>query len=417
MTTVARRLRPLLLIAIGLLLASAIPADAHGERAQEAFLKMRTIGWVGVGYEGGETREGESGDDEIFIEQGETVTVTGTATLMEQWPNTLAGGDPRTGFINIIAPGPVITIREKSINGVSAPHRIEIEKGGIYEFDMTLAGRTVGRWHVHPAFSVKGAGTLLGPGAWVNVTENADYTNEVALVDGGTINLENYELPFVWIYSTITFVLGMGWMFYWTLRKRTVQNLAVTSQIPLNTDGMNVGLITKADHRNMNWFLVAALVVTIGGFVYQIIVWPDKIPQQVIEFAPPPAEVPEVAEAVGISSAWEASSGTVTLTFEVTNTSEGDLEVAEFTTSTLRFVNPDVAEATGEAAEMTVEPSGSIGEGDTEEVTLTLQDDRWASDQLIPSAESQLEISGLVVLEGADESGFAEVHAPLRIGT
>jgi methane/ammonia monooxygenase subunit B len=410
-----KRIRLALLLGVGLLLASGVPADAHGERAQEAFLKMRTVGWVGVTYEGGELREGEDGDDEIFIEQGETVNITGTASLMNQWPNTLAGGDPRTGFINIIAPGPVITVREKTINGVSAPHRIEIEKGGIYEFDMTLAGRTPGRWHIHPAFSVKGAGTLLGPGAWINVTENADYTNDVTLSNGDVINLENYQLPFVWIYSTITFLIGMGWMFYWTLRKRTVQNLAVTSQIPLNTDGMHVGLITKADHRNMNWFLVITLIVTIGGFVYQMVVWPDKIPQQVIEFAPPPADVPEVAEAQGIRSVWEASSGTVTLEFEVTNTSEGDLEVAEFTTSTLRFVNPEVGELSGEAAEMTVEPSGSISSGSTEEITLTLQDDRWETDQLIPTAESQFEISGLVVLSGGEDDGFVEVHAPLRL--
>lgn len=411
-----RRVRLALLVGAGLLLASAVPADAHGERAQEAFLKMRTVGWVGVEYDGGELREGEGGGDEIFIAQGETVTLTGTATLMEQWPNSLASGDPRTGFINVIAPGPVITIREKSINGVSAPHRIAIEKGDVYQFEMVFAGRTVGRWHIHPAFSVKGAGTLLGPGAWVNVTENSDYTNDVTLANGDVINLENYQLPFVWIYSTVTFLLGMGWMFYWTLRKRTVQNLAVTSQIPLNTDGKNVGLITKADHRNMNWFLLAALVVTFGGFIYQIVAWPDKIPQQVIEFAPPVLEdQPDFVTANGLSSTWDEGSDTVTLTVELTNTGEDDMEVAEFTTSTLRFVNPDVQDATGSAAEMTVEPSGSIGAGETQEVTLTLTDERWADDQLIPSAESQLEMSGLVLLDSGGDTDFAEVHAPLGL--
>ncbi len=410
-----RRIRTAFLLALGLLLAYAVPADAHGERAQEAFLKMRTVGWVGVEFSGGEVRGGESGQDEFFIEQGETLTITGTATIMNQWPSSLSKGNPNVGFINVIAPGPVITIREKTVNGVSAPHRIDIEKGGVYEFEMTIAGRTVGRWHVHPSFSVKGAGTLLGPGQWVNVTENPDYVNEVTLASGGTINLENYQLPFVWIYSTITFLLGMGWMFYWTLRKRTVQNLAVTSQIPLNTDGMNVGLITKADHRNMNWFLLAALVVTVGGFIYQIAAWPDKIPQQVIEFAPPELEdIPNFATAQGVESEWDADSSTVTLRAELTNTGEDDMEVAEFTTSTLTFANPDLQEPSAGQAEMTVDPTGTIEPGETAVVTLTLSDDRWTNDQLIPTAESQLEISGLIVLESGGETGFAEVHAPLK---
>ena len=407
-----RHIRNGFLVAIGLLLASAVPADAHGERAQEAFLKARTVGWVGIEFEGGEVREGESGEDEIFIRQGDEVSVTGTATLMNQWPNTLAGGDPRTGFINVIAPGPVILVQEKSINGVSAPHRIEISKGSVYQFDMTIAGRTPGRWHIHPAFSVKGAGTLLGPGQWINIDDNPDFTNPVTLANGDVINLENYQLPFVWIYSTITFLIGMGWMFYWTLRKRTVQNLAVTSQIPLNTDGMNVGLISKADHRNMNWFLIITLIVTIGGFVYQIYAWPDKIPQQVIEFAPPqPTDLPEFAEAQGIQSTFDAESGTVTMVVELTNTGEDDMEVTEFTTSTLTFTT----DPSGSQTQLVVEPEGSISAGETAEVTLTLQDDRWEDDQLIPTAESQFEIAGLVVLESSGESQFVEVHAPLIV--
>jgi methane/ammonia monooxygenase subunit B len=388
-------------------------ASAHGERAQEAFLKMRTVGWVSTVFDGGEVREGESGEEEIFIDQGEMVTVTGTTTLMDQWPGTLAGGDPRTGFINLISPGPVITIREKTINGVSAPHRIEITKGGIYEYEIVFAGRTPGRWHVHPSFSVKGAGTLLGPGRWVNVEAVDGYENNIELASGDTINLESYGTSFVWIFSTITFVIGMGWMFYWTLRKRTVQNLAVTSQIPLNTDGMSVGLITKADHRNMNLFLIVTVALTVGMFIYQAVAWPDKLPQQVIEFAPPTAEQPGAPpEALGTRAVWDADSNTMTITADVTNTGESDIELAEFTTSTLTFSNPDVEEVQPEGAELVVEPSATIDGGATETLTITLTDPRWDDDQLIPAAESQFEIAGLLVF---DDGTFAELHAPMLV--
>ena len=406
-----RRIAAASALALALLVLPAQAASAHGERAQEAFLKMRTVGWVDVQFTGVELRQGESGEDEIFIGQGEEISLTGIAKILEAWPNTLAKGDPRTGFINVIAPGPVITMREKTVNGVSAPDRIEIAVGGVYEFDMTLAGRTPGRWHVHPSFSVKGAGTLLGPGVWVNIEPVAGYTLPVTLADGTVINLENYQLGYVWLWSTVTFLIGVAWMLYWTLKKRTVQNLAVTSQIPLNTDGMSVGLITKRDHRNMNGFLIVTLALTIGMFIYQQAAWPSKIPQQVIEFAPPPLELPaNPPVAVGTESSFDEPTDTVTLVAEVTNPGLSDVELAKFTTSTLTFVNPSVAETPAGQSELTVEPNGTIGAGDTVTITLTLTDTRWASDKVIPSAESQLEIVGLLVF---DDGSFAEVHAPL----
>ena len=161
----------------------------------------------------------------------------------------------------------MVLLKERTINGVSAPSRIDVQKGKIYEYSMTVAGRRPGKWHVHPSFSVKGAGTLLGPGEWITVEKNEDgFDNPVTLVSGGTINLENYQLPFTWIWLVLTFLIGLAWMIYWTVPKRTVTNLAVTSQIPLNTDGMDYGLITKKDHRNMNWFaLGTALLLLAAG--------------------------------------------------------------------------------------------------------------------------------------------------------
>jgi hypothetical protein len=72
-----------------------------------------------------------------------------------------------------------------------------------------------------------------------------------------------------------------------------------------------------------------------------------------------------------------------------------------------------VRDATGQVEEMTVEPSGSIGAGETAEVTLTMPSERWESDQLIPTAESQLAIFGTIVVESGGDIGFAEVNAPL----
>src|SRR5262245_209713 len=178
-----RRLLGSIVTGLVLVMWAAAPALAHGERSQEAFLRMRTVGWLDVAF------------NKTTVKQGETLTVTGTAKLMDQWPQTLAAGEPKIGHIGIISPGPVVVLKERTVNGVSTPGRIEIEKGKFYQFSMTLAGRRVGRWHVHPAFAVKGAGTVLGPGQWVEVTKNPDgFVNTATLYNGDSINLANYGL-------------------------------------------------------------------------------------------------------------------------------------------------------------------------------------------------------------------------------
>jgi methane/ammonia monooxygenase subunit B len=76
-----------------MLVGSAPAAFAHGERAQEAFLRMRTVAWVNTTY------------SKTTVKQGETFTITGTAKILDAWPTNLAAGDPNTGYIGIIAPG------------------------------------------------------------------------------------------------------------------------------------------------------------------------------------------------------------------------------------------------------------------------------------------------------------------------
>ena len=107
----ARRVLVLLAVLLALGVVTAPPALAHGERSQEAFLRMRTIGWLDTEF------------SSTTIQQGESVTITGTAKLMDQWPDTLAAGDPKIGSIGVIAPGPVVVLKERTVNGVSAPGR------------------------------------------------------------------------------------------------------------------------------------------------------------------------------------------------------------------------------------------------------------------------------------------------------
>src|ERR1700730_1908222 len=146
------------LLAVGALVGTAVVASAHGENAQEGFLRMDTVTFTNVQF----TKD--------TIKQGEDVTITGKATLLDTWPKTL--GAPPPGFVNVAATGPVLLMKERLVNGMAAPDAIFVKKGNTYEFKLTLTGREPGRWHVHPTFAVEGSGTLIGPGQWITVQDN-----------------------------------------------------------------------------------------------------------------------------------------------------------------------------------------------------------------------------------------------------
>jgi len=403
--TMRRPLRRILfavLAAGAVLVASAPAASAHGEAAQEAFLRMRTVSWIDTTFSA------------TTVKQGETFTISGTAKILDAWPTNLAKGNPNTGYIGLIAPGPVVLLKERTINGVSAPSRIDVQKGKIYEYSMTVAGRRPGKWHVHPSFSVKGAGTLLGPGQWITVEKNeAGFDNPVTLVSGGTINLENYQLPFTWIWLVLTFLIGLAWMIYWTVPKRTVTNLAVTSQIPLNTDGMDYGLITKKDHRNMNWFALGTALLLLAGWIYQTAAFPDKMPQQIFQFAPPDpaiASAPVFAQVALGEAEYDKASQTLTVTTQVTNTGDTPMNLTQFTTTTLKFATG----TTPGPGVMTVSPSPPIAPGAPTQVTMTMKDPAWESERLVPIGESSLLITGVLVFEAGGEKNYTELAANLK---
>src|SRR5947208_15841721 len=120
-----KRLAAVLLLGMATTLAFASPASAHGERSQEAFLRMRTIGWTDVVFDGGH----RDANGDIVIAQGEKFTIKGVARLMNTWPDTLAKGLPRVGYINVATQGPFVETLTGTINGNHPHGRIEITEG------------------------------------------------------------------------------------------------------------------------------------------------------------------------------------------------------------------------------------------------------------------------------------------------
>src|SRR3979411_1736211 len=194
--------------------ATAAAASAHGERSQEGFLRMETVAFSDVTF------------STHVVRQGEQVTITGKATVLETWPKSLPG--PSVGFVNVDAPGPVMLMQDRLINGVETPDAFFLTKGATYEFKLVLVGRQAGRWHVHPTLAVEGTGTLIGPGEWITVEDTGGLTNSLLLLNGQTVNLESYSLVQLSIWHWFGFGVGLAWVLYWVVTRPTLTRLAVT---------------------------------------------------------------------------------------------------------------------------------------------------------------------------------------------
>jgi methane/ammonia monooxygenase subunit B len=390
---VKQRLLLSLLLGCAAALTTAAAAYAHGENAQEGFLRMETVAFSNVQF------------SKDTIKQGEEYTITGKASLLSTWPRTL--GEPDTGFVNVTAPGPVVLMKERLVNGAAAPDAIFVKKGNAYDFKLTLIGRDVGRWHVHPTFAVAGSGTLIGPGQWITVQDAGGFANNVTLLNGQVANLENYGLGQLTIFHWLGFAIGMVWMLYWTVpaiggaNHRTVSKLPVTLRIPLNTDGQDIGLITKRDHTVSNWLLIATIALLAVGWIYQSVSFPIKIPQQVWRFTPPelPAQ-PEFAKALPKDASFDPQTSTLVMNVDVTNTGTSPMTLKGFTTSSLTFVDQTSA-ATGAEHVMVIAPTNTIAPGETKTLTLTLRDPVWRDTRMIEVNRPRIEVAGQLLFQDA----------------
>jgi methane/ammonia monooxygenase subunit B len=177
---------------------------------------------------------------------------------------------------------------------------------------------------------------------------------------------------------------------------------------------MQYGLITKKDHRNMNLFLIGTILLLAAGWVYQAAAFPDKIPQQVVQFAPPTpaiANAPVLAVANVGQAAYDPATETMTIDVDVTNRSDAPINLTQFTTTTLTFT------AGGAAGPGTVQvsPSPTIEPGSSPtRLTLTMQDPAWEAEHLVPIGESQLLITGVMTFEGGGEKNYTELEANLQ---
>ena len=300
------------------ILGMAPAAFGHGEAGDQPFLKTLTCSYYDVSVT---PRE---------VAVGETVTVTGKVRVLETWPSHLEW----TGraFFAPVYPGPVFALKDRIVNGQQTPGSVYVEKGGVYEFTYVIVAREPGRYHVHPGVAFQGVGSLLGPGEWVDVTgSSAAFSYPVTLLSGQTVDLNTFHTQFIWWFNFAGFVVGAIWMFWWTLAHRTVTNLAVTAQLPVNDDAPDIGLITPRDHRVMNILAGITLLMLVGGWIYATSIAPIRLPQQTVWLTPKPLSSGDsLAEGKVVSASYDEPTRTLDMTVSVKNISSAPIELRSY---------------------------------------------------------------------------------------
>jgi methane/ammonia monooxygenase subunit B len=373
--------------------ASVSDVFAHGEAGDQPFLKNMTTAFYDVSVSPTE------------VEIGQPVTVTGKVKVLETWPQTLKA--PDLAAVVPVVPGPVFAMKDRTINGQPAVGSFFAEKGGIYEFKMTLLGKEPGKWHVHPGIAISGTGTLVGPGDWVTVKNTGKFEFPVTLLNGQTVELGTYGGQFVWWWSFVGFLLGMAWMVYWTFTKRTVTNLAVTMQLPVNDDAPDIGLITPRDHMWMNIIAGLTVLLLIIGWTYAATSYPVRWPQQTDWIRPAHiSSGPMMAEVSTKGATYDDATDTLVMKVQVKNVADSAISVNRMIVGPATFVKGGEQEQAKAGPRefvgaLQVQPNESIAPGDTKELTLTVESKIFSTVRLIPIRDPQQFAAAVIQFQNA----------------
>jgi methane/ammonia monooxygenase subunit B len=326
----ARKILPLVCAAISVACAlMPLPAAAHGERATEPYIRTRTIQWYDVKWS----------TEKINV--NDTVTVTGKFHLMNDWPDAVT--KPDLVFMSNASPGAVLTRVESYIGDVPAQQSIKgLELGRDYSFKIVMKGRIPGRWHFHPMINVNGAGPIVGPGSWVEVSGNAaDYRHAVTTIDGTQIDdTQNYGVARVAQWHLFYILIAVAWLVWWLRRPLIIPRFYAIEK------GREDLLITRLDDKVAAGFIVFILLVVIIGFSNVQAQYTRVVPLQAGSLTTTALpQAPSMVKVKFTNAEYDVPGRSLRMNIEVTNNSSRPLRLGEFLSASLRFVNQAVPAA------------------------------------------------------------------------
>ena len=354
----------------------AAPARAHGERAQEPFLRTRTFHWYDVKWS----------TDSLKVNA--ELVITGKFRVFDDWPVNIP--EPTTAFLGIGTPGATFARKESYINGVSMIQSTGLELGRDYEFKYVLQARIPGRHHVHPMINVKGAGGLLGPGQWTEVSGNAaDFKYAATTLTGEKIeNLETWGLGPVAFWHILWAALALAWVLWWIRRPLFIpRNMLVKA-------GQENLLVTPLDRKLGAVLIIATIVIVIVGYRWAIVTYPWTVPLQGGKVKVASAPAPETRIALKLArTTYDVPGRSMRLLLQVTNRSDKPVRLGELSAANIRFVNRGVPAAVagvapGYPAELvargglTIDGDEPIKPGQTRVLKVSATDVAWETERL-----------------------------------
>jgi methane/ammonia monooxygenase subunit B len=380
------------------------PAMAHGEKNLEPYVRMRTIQWYDVQW----SKQKFNVNDEV--------TVTGRFHVAEDWPNSVP--KPDAAFLNISTPGPVMIRTERYLNGKPYMNSVALEPGGDYDFKVVLKGRLPGHYHIHPFFNLKDTGQVMGPGTWLDIAgDAADFTNDIQTINGELINMETFGLGNGISWHSFWALLGTAWLLWWVRRPLFIARYRMLKA------GLEDELVTPLDRNIGKAILVGVPVLVFVFYTMTVNLYPKAIPLQASldKILPLSAQVNTgVVDVETLRAEYRVSERAMKLSLKIKNGSDKPIQIGEFATGSVRFLNKAVPMPEQSNTESVIATDGlsldkptPIQPGEQRTVLMTASDVLWESerlDGLINDADSR--IGGLVFFfDNAGERYIASITA------
>jgi methane/ammonia monooxygenase subunit B len=359
---------------VALVVLCSAPAQAHGEKAQQPALRMRSVHWFDVTM------------STVKLKVNDELVVKGKFIPSKAWPEHVASIEG-TAFLNIGVPGPSFVRLDSRVNGVPMIRSTAFVRGELYEFEVRLKARTPGRYHVHPLLNVKDAGPMIGPGIWVEVHGNqADFKNTVKTLFGQELDLESYGFKETATWSALWFVVGLAWFGYWLTKVPLIlPRFRRATELGENADDM----ITTADRRMALTMLVLTLGLIAGGFIYASERWPITTPLQTGKIETPLLVREPSPVLVRMDDArYRIPGRSFRIALTVTNRGTSPLVIGEFASGNLRFINAAVHKVLPKDADDLVAPDalriegGAVQPGETRQIVIYADDALWETQRM-----------------------------------
>jgi methane/ammonia monooxygenase subunit B len=380
-----------------------VPFDgyAHGERAQQASTRMRTINWYDIQI------------TPVNAMVGDMVTVKGRFRTSTNWPEEIPSVDDRV-FLNVGTAGPNFVRLAANIDGVSSVQSTSLELGKDYSFEILMKARKPGRFHVHPILNVRDSGGMVGPGKWVETGGSiADFENVVETMFGREVNLETFNLGVIGTWHMVWFVVGGAWLFYW-LRQRPllVPRLREVEHAESKGEDPDV-LISQTDVMVAIGFLMVTLLLIVAGFTWGERDAPLTIPLRTAKTSMPadkPYPTSNVIVAIEEAS-YRLPGRSFRMKLTVENQGPATLQISEFLTANVRFMNSSVTtvvpldEHDLVASDGLRVEDGAIAPGETKILEVFAEDALWETQRLTGMInDPDSAIAGLLFFSGDDGS-------------